>query len=588
MRESRRRRSRWRGRSTSCRRQPSEPAIDAAIAAVLSQRVWAAPPDRRARLVLSPAVRCVQACRGRRVADAAPIEQPWMADAVARIARDRGSARRRRARRRRVGRRAIRGGAVADAGVRRRRPAARGRRRIGEAAGRRERRAGVRPRHAGAAAIDRERASPPRPIFSRPRSCRLPMRRCSDGHVRPRRRRRRGSRRSIRTIVAGCGSRCSCLLALEMWIRRAAAARRPAPGRRRSDAPVSPDRPAPSTSSLDAIASAIRAPACWRWPRRLAGASPPRRSRRRRRARRRRRRASGAGARRRARRSSRALERAHPDARNLFVTADELARDTLTAKPPVRARVFADAAASARAAQSARRRSRSHGSLRVALLAALAWTWRRDRRICGAAQPSARRRRRCRDRHRRPPRPRVRVCSVDVAIQPPAYTGLKETTAVDPEQLQAIEGSALVLSIDASASRVSVEHDGRVARARARRRRPVRRPSAGHEDRLPAGDRRRRRAPHDPGRRVAGCAAGRAPDRAGARSRVRGRQPAHRVRRARDRRLRPALAGAALHEGHRLRRELRVQGRRDPADGEAGQRARLEPAARRGRSPSSI
>ena len=50
---------------------------------------------------------------------------------------------------------------------------------------------------------------------------------------------------------------------------------------------------------------------------------------------------------------------------------------------------------------------------------------------------------------------------MSVAIQPPAYTGLKETTVVDPERLDAIEGSALVLSIDASATSVSVEHEGR-------------------------------------------------------------------------------------------------------------------------------
>jgi hypothetical protein len=52
--------------------------IAAAVAAVLSQRVWAAPPERRARLVLLPGA----------VSDAAPIARPWMADAAARIARD--------------------------------------------------------------------------------------------------------------------------------------------------------------------------------------------------------------------------------------------------------------------------------------------------------------------------------------------------------------------------------------------------------------------------------------------------------------------------------------------------------------------
>ena len=57
-------------------------AIDAAVSAVLSQRVWAAPPDRRARLVL------VAPAPPEGVSDASPIAQPWMADAAARIARD--------------------------------------------------------------------------------------------------------------------------------------------------------------------------------------------------------------------------------------------------------------------------------------------------------------------------------------------------------------------------------------------------------------------------------------------------------------------------------------------------------------------
>ena len=56
-------------------------AIDAAIAAVLSQRVWAGPPDHRARLVLVDSA-VAQPLR------AANIAQPWMAAAVAQIARD--------------------------------------------------------------------------------------------------------------------------------------------------------------------------------------------------------------------------------------------------------------------------------------------------------------------------------------------------------------------------------------------------------------------------------------------------------------------------------------------------------------------
>ena len=67
------------------------PSIDAAIAAVLSQRVWAAPPDRRARLVLAsvaqPRLDVAQALR-LAISDASLIQQPWMADAASRIARD--------------------------------------------------------------------------------------------------------------------------------------------------------------------------------------------------------------------------------------------------------------------------------------------------------------------------------------------------------------------------------------------------------------------------------------------------------------------------------------------------------------------
>jgi hypothetical protein len=71
-----------------------KPALDAAAVAVLSEHVWAAPPERRARVVLIPATPTsdvVQALRPavvNGVSDAVPITVPWMADAVARIARD--------------------------------------------------------------------------------------------------------------------------------------------------------------------------------------------------------------------------------------------------------------------------------------------------------------------------------------------------------------------------------------------------------------------------------------------------------------------------------------------------------------------
>ena len=79
------------------------PAADAAIAAVLSQRVWAGPPDRRARLVLvrpvdadlkvrtTPEVGQAFSATSEVVRAFSPavIEQPWMASAVSGIAGDR-------------------------------------------------------------------------------------------------------------------------------------------------------------------------------------------------------------------------------------------------------------------------------------------------------------------------------------------------------------------------------------------------------------------------------------------------------------------------------------------------------------------
>jgi hypothetical protein len=155
----------------------------------------------------------------------------------------------------------------------------------------------------------------------------------------------------------------------------------------------------------------------------------------------------------------RALEHAHPDSHNLLVTADELIRATLAAKPPVRARVLTDAAARAQRLDL-RTAFPIARVVRVALLASLAWAtvetvhlWRGQVSHTGTGVPS---------RSTSPIQPAVRArLQVNVTIQPPAYTGRAETRAVDPEQLQAIEGSALMLSIDSSAARVSVEHDGR-------------------------------------------------------------------------------------------------------------------------------
>ena len=154
------------------------------------------------------------------------------------------------------------------------------------------------------------------------------------------------------------------------------------------------------------------------------------------------------------------LERAHPDSRNLVVTADELARGALAAKPLVRARVFADAAVSVQRIDLRAALPIAPLAL-AALFAAVAWAtlettdlWRGPLSRAGSGMLS---------RSASPANaPAPARLQVSAAIQPPAYTGLKDTRVVDPEQLQAVEGSALVLSIGASASRVSVDHDGRI------------------------------------------------------------------------------------------------------------------------------
>jgi hypothetical protein len=173
----------------------------------------------------------------------------------------------------------------------------------------------------------------------------------------------------------------------------------------------------------------------------------------------------------------RSFERAQPDAANLFVTADELGRHALEAKPAVRARVFADAAACAQRVNQ----SVVFPSRRVALaltIAVLAWTTAETVQLWRGGRPAAAPGTRSSALSPRGPSARPQM-QITVVVQPPAYTGLKSETLVEPEQLQAIEGSVLVLSIDATADRVDVEHDG-VTRSLTR--------SAGGRfaDRLPA------------------------------------------------------------------------------------------------------
>lgn len=62
----------------------ARPAVNAAIAAVRSERVWAPPADRRARLVLIGT-----AVDSTGLADVRPVNEAWTADAIASMTRDR-------------------------------------------------------------------------------------------------------------------------------------------------------------------------------------------------------------------------------------------------------------------------------------------------------------------------------------------------------------------------------------------------------------------------------------------------------------------------------------------------------------------
>jgi hypothetical protein len=154
----------------------------------------------------------------------------------------------------------------------------------------------------------------------------------------------------------------------------------------------------------------------------------------------------------------RLFERAQADAANLFVTADELGRGALDAKAPIRARIFGDAAARAQQIDLGVVLPIWRAA-RVGLIAALVWAtvqtaerWRPGRPAAeGASQSSSA------PSNGASTRPRLHV---NIRIQPPAYTTMQEATLVDPDQVQAIEGSAAVLTIDASANRISIEHDG--------------------------------------------------------------------------------------------------------------------------------
>ena len=152
----------------------------------------------------------------------------------------------------------------------------------------------------------------------------------------------------------------------------------------------------------------------------------------------------------------RSIERIEPSSRNVFVTAHELLAGTLTTSEAVRARVLADAAAVVRRVDRAAVVSNG-AALRAAAAAVLALAlaampppWR-----AGATKLASA----ARDRAVGRSAASVQPIKVRAVIRPPAYTELQEIAVEDPDQLQAIEGSTLVLAVD-SPTDVTVDHDG--------------------------------------------------------------------------------------------------------------------------------
>ncbi|HMD35013.1 MAG TPA: hypothetical protein VKH42_08600 [Vicinamibacterales bacterium] len=152
----------------------------------------------------------------------------------------------------------------------------------------------------------------------------------------------------------------------------------------------------------------------------------------------------------------RSLERATPEARNLFVTADELSRGRLGATEAARTRVFADASSRA-SSIDVRLAVPARPIWRAAIGAGLVWSIAVIVRSPGGPVQQL-------VQSRAGPRPSARDpgMTVTVVVHPPSYTGLGDARIVDPAELRAVEGSVAVLTIKAAAPRLTIEHDGAV------------------------------------------------------------------------------------------------------------------------------
>ena len=151
-----------------------------------------------------------------------------------------------------------------------------------------------------------------------------------------------------------------------------------------------------------------------------------------------------------------AIERAHPDSRNLVLTAGELLAGDLPATPLVRARVLADAAAIARTANLARALPPRRLS-RVVFTAAGAWVVALAIALWHPAAVTV--------VQRLMPASLTSSASPHIVatIEPPAYTGLPPRTLRDPSEIDAVEGSAATVVMGRFTTRAVLERTGYLA-----------------------------------------------------------------------------------------------------------------------------
>jgi hypothetical protein len=146
------------------------------------------------------------------------------------------------------------------------------------------------------------------------------------------------------------------------------------------------------------------------------------------------------------------IEQSHGELKNLLITWDEISEGRLEAKPDVRARVLMKTAARAKRVDLARVFPMTRLA-QALVIAAVTWTvvgvgmWRRASMLRRTDATSA-----------------ARVASAGLrfsaTIQPPAYTGLPSQTIADPSRIEGLQGSALTLAIESTATGVTIEQDG--------------------------------------------------------------------------------------------------------------------------------